>query len=645
MRRIQIALKAITQLGFEPVLLNAMYKLALQSGVYALISKPPEVTSPLSIRQCNLPGKTTFTDVLGEDTQDLISEADEILTGFVRNYRAAPVPIKLDLNNQNTHWSSFESRRVKIPTADIKDVWEPARFGWAMVLARAYFLTRDEKYAQGFWHYFHIFTQSNPAYLGINWTSGQEVAIRLICLIFCWQIFLHSPTTTESHSSILSRVLVEHAERIPATLIYARSQQNNHLLSEAAGLFTAGIFLSDHPKAEHWRKIGKKWFYQAILEQIGDDGEYAQHSSNYHRLMLQLAVWMDFCHRISGEKLPASVSERIALATRWLIDHMHAENGKMQNLGHHDGANFLLLAQDDKHGYKSIAQAASHAFLGKSCLQSGAWDEMSLWLGLMPSPTNIEQYHFSTADEEIKNGELRCFLRAKEYTNRPAHADQLHADIWYAGENIACDCGTYRYTDIPTSPWQNALADTAHHNTIRINSTDQMLRAGRFLWLDYAQAHVTNKNTETLSAYHDGYKRIGFTHHRTLTVRSQQTLLVKDQFVPENLLASSTKFEIFWHFPVDTCLRQDENSIQLHFEKSIVTVSLHTFTSDNTQLQLEWQVIHAGEPIIGSNESQPLLGFHSPTYSQLTPCCTLRAWCSSELPLIIETAFKFENKT
>ena len=67
---------------------------------------------------------------------------------------------------------------------DLKFIWEPARFGWAFSLGRAYHLTRREKYAEAFWKYFERFDSGNPPYLGPHWMNGQEVAIRLMALVW-----------------------------------------------------------------------------------------------------------------------------------------------------------------------------------------------------------------------------------------------------------------------------------------------------------------------------------------------------------------------------------------------------------------------------------------------------------------------------
>ena len=85
---------------------------------------------------------------------------------------------------------------------------------------------------------------------------------------------------------------------------------------------------------------------------------------------------------------------------------------------------------------------------------------------------------------EIENS--WALIRAGRYTRRPFQADQLHVDLWWQGINLARDAGTYLYNGPP--PWNNGLAGTAVHNTVTVDHHDQMRRAGRFLWVDWAQA-------------------------------------------------------------------------------------------------------------------------------------------------------------
>ena len=58
----------------------------------------------------------------------------------------------------------------------------------------------------------------------------------------------------------LYRSIADHADRIPPTLSYSRAQNNNHLVSEAVGLYTAGALLQQHPRSHKWKRIGLKYF-------------------------------------------------------------------------------------------------------------------------------------------------------------------------------------------------------------------------------------------------------------------------------------------------------------------------------------------------------------------------------------------------
>jgi hypothetical protein len=161
------------------------------------------------------------------------------------------------------------------------------------VLGRAYHLTRDEKHAQAFWRNFERFDEGNPPYAGPHWMNGQEVAIRLMALVWCAQVFAPSAASSRRRRTRLARSIAEHAARIPPTLVYAR-QNNNHLVTEATALYLAGAAL-DH---RSWRELGWRWLNRALQRQISSRGEYIQHSTNYHRLMLQSALLADAVRRL-----------------------------------------------------------------------------------------------------------------------------------------------------------------------------------------------------------------------------------------------------------------------------------------------------------------------------------------------------------
>ena len=390
--RLTTALKALLQLGFSQTALYAVYKFGLLSGHYKRVTPIPADSLADSLPSYkyqplfDLPTPADLLSILGESGRDvLLNQADEIVAGQVRLFGAGPVPLQLSFDQPLQHWTAYE-KDASLTTSlfsgvpDVKFIWEPARFGWAFTLGRAWHLSRDERYAAAFWTYTERFLESNPPNQGPHWVSAQEVALRLMAFTWCLQVFAASTHSTSARHSRLVRALAEHAARIPVSLVYARSQNNNHLLSEAAALLTAGLALPDHPRAAHWRKLGWKWFNRGLQKQIDAYGEYAQHSSNYQRLMLQLALWVKPMAYQHGYHFPRRSSEALAIATHWLLSLLDPSSGGVPNLGANDGAYILPLTNCAFEDYRPLLQAAVRSFMEYQ-LPGGVWDEMALWFG------------------------------------------------------------------------------------------------------------------------------------------------------------------------------------------------------------------------------------------------------------------------
>ncbi len=369
-----LALKALRELGPQKMGLFALYRAGLHSGYFRWKTAGRKSTndkschpSPIARPLLDLPASEVILEIIGPGgLAQLKAEADEIVDGRVRLFGGQPVPLNLTPPGERSHWT--ESR----PEGDIKFIWEPARFGWAFTLGRAYYLTGDERYPAAFWRYFKSFREGNPVNLGPNWESAQEAALRLVAFTFAAQIFARSPSSTSHRQSSLVQSIADHAARIPPTLIYARAQNNNHLLSEAAGLITASLALPAHSQSRHWSKLGWKWFQRGLQTQIAEDGSYTQQSTNYHRLMLQLALWVSSIKgRESGEnQKPDPWCLTLGNATRWLLNLSDPESGRVPNLGPNDGAYILPLTVLPFADYRPVLQAASRAFLGEDAFDS-----------------------------------------------------------------------------------------------------------------------------------------------------------------------------------------------------------------------------------------------------------------------------------
>ena len=125
----------------------------------------------------------------------LRAEADEIVTGKVRLFGSAPVPLELAPPTPLRHWTAYEGRAHDL--GDLKFIWEPARFGWAFTLGRAYWLTRDERYPEAFWRYFetHSWMTTRPT-LAPTGLPPRRLPCACAHLVFAAQVFAASRHST-----------------------------------------------------------------------------------------------------------------------------------------------------------------------------------------------------------------------------------------------------------------------------------------------------------------------------------------------------------------------------------------------------------------------------------------------------------------
>lgn len=609
MNKLSLAWSAFKELGLLKLALFALYKAGVGTGLFRIDPQPQGHTR--SVGSADLSGFVSqWLDLFPVDNASLLDKASAIVQNLARE----------DVTNLHgekaerafsIHWTRYETGQEKPDDVDIKHIWEPARFSWAFTLGRAYLLNRDEVYPRLFWRQFEDFQRINPPYLGPNWMSAQEAALRMLAFVFDHQIFGSSSTTTSDRQRQIARAIADHAHRIPPTLIYARSQNNNHLVSEAVALYTAACMFPDHPQASKWRRLGWHWFNWAIQHQVTPTGTYIQHSTNYHRMLLSLAVWMRSLAKFQDQALPVKTIERLVAATRWLQALIDPQTGQVPNLGANDGADIMPVVESAYADFRPVLHAACAAFGVRE--------------GELPRAADMPR---------LENASSHAFLRVARFIDRPSHADQLHLDLWWGSENILLDAGTFSYN--AHLPWTNALSTTRVHNTLTVNSQDQMTPVSRFLWLNWAQAEVldtiTNESGQLvgITAQHDGYRRIGYIHRRSVTTFDVGYWVIDDRLLP---VGRSRKQKpgtmcLHWLLP-DLPWSVHDHTITLQSQQGTIKLSIRG--SDGISL------VRARELLHGKTNPEPTMGWYSPNYDVKVPALALLATKTTDSDLSFST--------
>ncbi|MCP4745141.1 MAG: hypothetical protein GY874_03220 [Desulfobacteraceae bacterium] len=458
--------------------------------------------------------------------QDPIAQSDELEEGIFRyfSWKRQFVGLLPDwhrnpFTNQvypnGLHWSQIPDFK----NGDIKMVWEINRFDWVYVLVRAYWRTGNKDYPELFWRLVNHWIRQNPVNTGVNWKCGQEIGLRLMALCFGLYGFLDHAETLPENILSLYELVYHSAVRIEKNIHYAISQKNNHAISEAAALFTTALLFNEFKEANRWETKARRLLEQLCRRLIYDDGSFAQHSVNYHRMMLQLYLWVIRLAQLNDKPFDRAVIERVKSAGNWLFQILNLSDGRVPYYGQNDGAYIMQLNTCGYKDFRPVINAVYYLAHGRRCLSNGPWDEDLFWFF---GPDSINSKNDKPVQQNM-NAQLGgyytlrshsgfAFTRSANYRHRPGQADLLHVDLWWQGQNIAIDPGTRTYN--AAEPWNNPFAHTAYHNTVSVNGKDQMDRLGRFLWAPWPLCsgkfleRFDNKHTVQIwMGSHSGYSR------------------------------------------------------------------------------------------------------------------------------------------
>jgi len=468
----------------------------------------------------------------GVEFADALSEADALLAGKMQWFGhhhmeiASPPDWFLDpfsgmKPDGALHWSQigdFDSR------GDIKSVWEPSRFDWALQFARAYRLTGRKRYFQMLNAWCLDWQRANAVNTGPNWRCGQETAIRMLTvLLAAYLLGQHQQPTVG-----LLAFVRDHCRRIAATRGYALAQDNNHAISEAVGLFVGGSWLarnspSDATRAARWGHIGRRQVEDCVKCLVSPDGSFSQYSLNYHRVLLDMLSMAEFWRRELGRGAWCQgFIERVRAAVMWLHAFVDPVSGDAPNLGGNDGAMLFRLHSRDYRDYRPSVQLASALYEGSKVYEAGPWDDPLHWLGLGRSERQERERSsvlyadggYVTLHSLSPAPRSWAVIRFPVYATRPAHADALHLDLWVGSVNLLRDGGTYSYA---ARELHDEMRSCRAHNTVELDGHDQMQTLGRFLYADWLKADHVGRiegirgGGSWVGAYHDRY---GCRHER-----------------------------------------------------------------------------------------------------------------------------------
>ena len=396
---------------------------------------------------------------------------------------------------------------------DARTNWEKNRhFDWALI-AKAYYVTKEEKYFLALKDTVNSWMQKNPFLYGISWTSAMEFAIRsinwIIALAFVQKSGRDMPELRNGIINITD-YLTKHYSRF--------SSANNHLLVEATAIGLAGYAFDN----KQWKELACNILSEELDKQNYSDGVNKELSLHYQTFGMEaylLLMHVMQKHNDTEWKQWGPMLKKEAE----FVAHSSWREKTICEFGDDDEGKILDLQGGEWHQWDYVLQLAS--------LVTG-----TRYSDFETVHENIDWLFNRDEIEEIRTKPLydasrsRCFevggntfIRDKQ--NRiligidhaelgfgsiaaHGHADALSFQMLIDGKVVFVDPGTYIYhCDIEH---RNSFRKTINHNTLCVEGKDQSKMLGAFMWGERANCKLEewhpSENKDVLVASHDGYK-------------------------------------------------------------------------------------------------------------------------------------------
>ena len=593
-------------------------------------------------------GERRFTAVLpphtaarvpAEAMAAVLSSADQLLRG---EWEVLGVP-RTDLaqpdwfhdpvtgrRSPQDHFAFRIEHRSEELTGNVKQIWEVSRLQHLTLLATAWFLTHDERYAERVADQLHSWWRENPFLSGVNWTNGIEIGIRLISMTWIRRLLDSWPGVTDlfENDGLAVRQIRWHQQFL-AAFPSRGSSANNHVIAEAAGQLMASCAFPWFPESERWRRRSADLLERELIRNTFPSGIGRELASGYQCFIAELglvaAVEAEAGNRplspVVWQRLCAMIDSAAALLDEWR---------RPPRQGDDDEGCALLLDAPTPNRWPSLlalgemffgrldwwppvtpdasstilgalapAKHAKHDVAGRPAERPSRFPDAGITL----LRTNQDQ------DPEIW---CRCDGGPHGYLSIAghAHADALSVEVRYGGVDVLADPGTYCYHG--ELEWRSYFRSTIAHNTVEIAGQSQSSEGGPFLWLRHASAreidvHDTGE-VASWTAEHDGYDVLSppARHRRTVRLdRASRTIDIVDE------IDSRHDVRVAFHLGPDVVAELDGTSAILSWPGAAVPGAARLELPDG----LQWS-LHRGE-------TEPILGWYSGGLGRRAPAVTL----------------------
>jgi Heparinase II/III-like protein/Heparinase II/III N-terminus len=529
------------------------------------------------------------------------------------------------------------NHRSQEQVGNVKQVWEISRFQHLTLLASAWYVSQDERYAQRIADQLRSWWQENPFLSGVHWTSGIEAGVRLISLAWIRRLLDGwAEVGALFEDNDLAVTQIRWHQQYLNGFRSRGSSANNHVIAEAAGQLVASCAFPWFPESATWRRRSARLLERELVANTFPSGIGRELASDYQGfvagLTLLAAVEADAAHQPLTPELWQRLGAMIDSGAALLDSTLRAPR---QGDGD-DGRAVLLDAPADE-PWPSLLAVGDELFGRLGWWPRVPPDAASTLIGALagalagvrrdvPGRPSGRPSRFADAGITLlrtdgeQAPEIWCRLDGGPHgflsIAAHAHADALSAEVRYGGVDVLADPGTYCYHGDPA--WRSYFRSTLAHNTLEVAGRNQSAEGGPFLWLRQAQGRelevADTGDGVGWAADHDGYLdlRPAVRHRRSVWLdRASRLIDIVDELGIVDEVDGGCDVRLAFHLGPDVRAELDGGCALLSWPYAATPGAARMELTP----QLHW-TLHRGE-------TEPILGWYSRGLGHRTPAYTL----------------------
>lgn len=465
---------------------------------------------------------------------DLLGSGPKKLSLNGNNYQ--PIDWQLDFKSGFRWNSKLFFRWIKYGHVDGVDIivpWEQSRFQDRMVLAQAYKLTNDPKFAIEFQNQVNDWIENNKFGFGVNWSRAMDTAIRVANWLVLKELFETNFNFSKEFLIKFYGSIYDHGRYVKKHLLRIKNVTTNHYISGIVGLLFIAVYCPFFKKSKEWQDFAVRELEKEIERQVYPDGCDYEASTSYHLLVLELFFYSLLLCEKTGIFLSKSYKDKVKKMFE-CISYYIKPNGMAPQIGDNDNGRLFKFSERPILEHKYLLSLAAIYFKdGNFKLKEFNLAEESFWIFGENAKAIWENLPFREDLPRVKSfpdvgwyvirhNDNYCFIscgpNGQGGIGGHAHNDKLSFELMINGQDIIVDPGTYVYTSYPKE--RNKFRSTEYHNTVKFDNYEQneILENAIFNLPDRVKIKNTVlKETDEEVRFEGEIQYLNFTHKRIIS--------------------------------------------------------------------------------------------------------------------------------